>query len=201
LSIARRELENTSELQERDIRYYMNPEFTSDRNECRFRKEFVPRRESRPARIFREPDNAERAALLTSEHPACVRYAAALEAAKQRAKALAASDRPRSPGSGARRPKWRDQRRGSMLRPSAAGRRGSSARLCSCRAGKGATCPPKPAFGRRRMRRARRNNGERRARFRFARPTRASNGGRRSGSDRPLSCWDFVILWMSEFGG
>jgi len=30
--------------------------------------------------FFREPDNAERAALLTSEHPACVRYAA-LEAA------------------------------------------------------------------------------------------------------------------------
>jgi len=36
--------------------------------------------------FFREPTEAERAALLTSPHPACVRYAAALEAAKQRAK-------------------------------------------------------------------------------------------------------------------
>jgi hypothetical protein len=90
LVIARRELENTSELQERDIRYYMNPEFTSDRNECRFRKEFVPVVKAGRHEFFREPTDVERAALLASPHPACVRYAAALEAAKQRAKALAA---------------------------------------------------------------------------------------------------------------
>jgi hypothetical protein len=90
LSIAQRELENASDLQERDIRYYMNPEFTSDRNECRFRKEFVPVVKAGRHEFFREPDEAERAALLTSAHPACVRYAAALEAQKQRAKALAA---------------------------------------------------------------------------------------------------------------
>jgi hypothetical protein len=90
LSIARRELGNASDLQERDIRYYMNPEFTSDRNECRFRKEFMPVVKAGRHEFFREPTDAERAALLTSEHPACVRYAAALEAQKQRAKALAA---------------------------------------------------------------------------------------------------------------
>ncbi len=90
VSIARRELENTSDLQERDIRYYLNPDFTSDRNECRFRKEFVPVVKAGRHEFFREPDDAERAALLTSAHPACVRYAAALEAQKQRAKALAA---------------------------------------------------------------------------------------------------------------
>lgn len=90
LSIARRELDNASDLQERDIRYYMNPEFTSDRNECRFRKEFVPVVKAGRHEFFREPSDAERAALLASPHPACVRYAAALEAQKQRAKALAA---------------------------------------------------------------------------------------------------------------
>jgi hypothetical protein len=90
VSIARRELENASDLQERDIRYYLNPDFTSDRNECRFRKEFVPVVKAGRHEFFREPDDAERAALLASQHPACVRYAAALEAQKQRAKALAA---------------------------------------------------------------------------------------------------------------
>ena len=90
VSIARRELENASDLQERDIRYYMNPEFTSDRNECRFRKEFVPVVKAGRHEFFREPDDVERAALLASLYPACVRYAAALEAQKQRAKAVAA---------------------------------------------------------------------------------------------------------------
>src|SRR6266700_7221670 len=90
VSIARGELDNASDLQERDIRYYMNPEFTSDRNECRFRKEFVPVVKAGRHEFFREPSDAERAALLASPHPACVRHAAALEAQKQRAKALAA---------------------------------------------------------------------------------------------------------------
>jgi Cell Wall Hydrolase len=90
LSIARREMENASDLQERAIRYYLNPDLTSDRNECRFRKEFVPVVKAGRHEFFREPSAAERAALLTSPHPACVRYAAALEAEKQRAKALAA---------------------------------------------------------------------------------------------------------------
>jgi hypothetical protein len=90
LSIARREMDNASDLQERAIRYYLNPDLTSDRNECRFQREFVPVVKAGRHEFFREPSDEERAALLVSQHPACVRYAAALEAAKQRAKALAA---------------------------------------------------------------------------------------------------------------
>jgi spore germination cell wall hydrolase CwlJ-like protein len=42
LAIAADELEGKSDIHEQSIRYYMNPALTSDRNACRFRKEFVP---------------------------------------------------------------------------------------------------------------------------------------------------------------
>lgn len=93
IEIARQELENASDLQERAVRYYMNPDLTSDRNACRFRKEFVPVVKAGRHEFFREPNEAERAALATSQHAACLRYAAALEAAKQKAKAAAAKKR------------------------------------------------------------------------------------------------------------
>jgi hypothetical protein len=80
-------------VQERAVRYYMNPDMTSDRNACRFRKEFVPVVKAGRHEFFREPNEAERAVLMTTEHTACVRYAAAVEAAKRKAKALAAKKR------------------------------------------------------------------------------------------------------------
>jgi hypothetical protein len=94
LAVAKDELEGKSEVRERTLRYYMNPALTSDRNACRFRKEFVPVLEAGRHEFFREPTEAERAALATAEHEACKRYAAALEAAKKRmAQALAKKKR------------------------------------------------------------------------------------------------------------
>jgi hypothetical protein len=94
LAIARDELEGKSEVRERTLRYYMNPALTSDRNVCRFRKEFVPVLEAGRHEFFREPTEAERAALATGEHEACKRHAAALEAAKKRmAEAIAKKKR------------------------------------------------------------------------------------------------------------
>jgi hypothetical protein len=94
LAIARDELEGKSEVRERTLRYYMNPALTSDRNACRFRKEFVPVLEAGRHEFFREPTEAERTALATGEHEACKRHAAALEAAKKRmAEAIAKKKR------------------------------------------------------------------------------------------------------------
>ena len=42
LAYATDELEGRSSILDDSIRYYMNPALTSDRNACRFRKEFVP---------------------------------------------------------------------------------------------------------------------------------------------------------------
>lgn len=89
LAVARDELEGKSDVHERTIRYYMNPALTSDRNACRFRKEFVPVVEAGRHEFFREPTEAERAALVTSDPAECKRYQAALEAKKRLAKALA----------------------------------------------------------------------------------------------------------------
>jgi len=89
LEIARDELEGKSDIGERSIRYYMNPALTSDRNACRFRKEFVPVVEAGRHEFFREPTETERVALVTSEYPECKRYQAALETKKRAAKALA----------------------------------------------------------------------------------------------------------------
>src|SRR5712671_1635242 len=57
-------------------RYYMNPAITSDRNACRFRKEFIPLFEAGRHEFFREPTE-------------CERYKAALELKKRLAKAAA----------------------------------------------------------------------------------------------------------------
>jgi spore germination cell wall hydrolase CwlJ-like protein len=89
LAIARDELEGRSDIGERNIRYYMNPALTSDRNACRFRKEFVPVVEAGRHEFFREPTEAERTTLGSSEYAECKRYQAALEAKKRAAKALA----------------------------------------------------------------------------------------------------------------
>ena len=94
LAVAKDELQGKSEVRERMLRYYMNPALTSDRNACRFRKEFVPVLEAGRHEFFREPMEAERAALAKSDHAPCQRYAAALEAAKKRmAQAMAKKKR------------------------------------------------------------------------------------------------------------
>lgn len=80
LAIAQDELEDRSTIPERTIRYYMNPALTSDRNACRFRKEFVPVVEAGRHEFFREPTDVERAELTKSDFVECKRYAAALEA-------------------------------------------------------------------------------------------------------------------------
>jgi hypothetical protein len=95
LTIAHDELAQRSEVQERLIRYYMNPALTSDRNACRFRKEFVPVLEAGRHHFFREPTSAERAALAAGEPIECKRYAEALEAKKRAAEAAAAAAKKR----------------------------------------------------------------------------------------------------------
>jgi hypothetical protein len=92
LTIAQDELGERSDVQERSTRYYMNPALTSDRNACRFRKEFVPVLQAGRHHFFREPTEAERAELAASEPIECKRYAEALEA-KKRAAAAAAKKR------------------------------------------------------------------------------------------------------------
>jgi hypothetical protein len=89
LEIAKEEIEGRSDLAEYSIRYYMNPTLTSDRNACRFRKEFVPVAEAGRHQFFREPSEAERAELTKSEPIECKRYEAALAAKKRAAKAAA----------------------------------------------------------------------------------------------------------------
>ncbi len=89
LAIAQDELEGRSSIREATIRYYMNPALTSDRNACRFRKEFVPVREAGRHHFFREPTAWELADLRNSDPIECQRYKAALEAKKRFAKKLA----------------------------------------------------------------------------------------------------------------
>ncbi len=89
LAIAKDEIEGRSDLSERSIRYYMNPKLTSDRNACRFRKEFVPVADAGRHQFFREPTTEERAELMRSDPAECKRYEAALEAKKRAAKAAA----------------------------------------------------------------------------------------------------------------
>ncbi len=93
LSIARDAIESTSERHDDEIRYYMNPALTSDRNACRFRKEFVPVAKAGRHEFFREPTEAERAAIAVAQHAECVRYQAALEAQRRKAKAAAEKKR------------------------------------------------------------------------------------------------------------
>jgi hypothetical protein len=89
MAIASEELMGRSESAETAARYYMNPAITSDRNACRFRKEFVPVFEAGRHEFFREPDADERRALASSEPAECARYKAALELKKKQAKAAA----------------------------------------------------------------------------------------------------------------
>lgn len=95
-SIAQEELEQRSAVQERLTRYYMNPALTSDRNACRFRKEFVPVLEAGRHHFFREPTAAERAQLAKSEPIECKRYAEMLAAQKRLAEARAAKARAKA---------------------------------------------------------------------------------------------------------
>ena len=89
MAIAGEELVGRSEVGGQDARYYMNPALTSDRNACRFRREFVPVFEAGRHQFFREPTEAERQALLNSDPAECKRYKAALETKKRIAKAAA----------------------------------------------------------------------------------------------------------------
>ena len=95
LAIAQEEIEGRSSIREATIRYYMNPALTSDRNACRFRKEFVPVVEAGRHHFFREPTEFERADLRNSDPIECQRYKAALEAKKRIAKALAEKKKKR----------------------------------------------------------------------------------------------------------
>jgi DNA primase len=94
LALAADELEGRSDVLEDSIRYYMNPALTSDRNACRFRKEFVPVVEAGRHWFFREPTEFERADLRSSNPIECQRYQAAVEA-KKRAVKIALEKRKR----------------------------------------------------------------------------------------------------------
>ena len=89
MAIASEELTSRNESGETAARYYMNPALTSDRNACRFRKEFVPLFEAGRHQFFREPDEDERRMLASSEPEECKRYKAAVELKKRMAKAAA----------------------------------------------------------------------------------------------------------------
>jgi spore germination cell wall hydrolase CwlJ-like protein len=75
LAIADDELVGASPLEERSIRYYMNPALTPPRNACRFRKEFMPVIVAGRHHFFREPTPAERTTLAASEFAECKRMA------------------------------------------------------------------------------------------------------------------------------
>jgi hypothetical protein len=67
------------------IRYYMNAELTPLRNECRFRREFVPVGKAGRHEFFREATTLERRALTRTPFEACSKYEALLEAQKAKA--------------------------------------------------------------------------------------------------------------------
>ncbi len=70
-AIAQDEFLAKSEIEDDGIRYYLNPALTSNRNVCRFRREFVPVREAGRHQFFREPTAEERAALAKGEFAEC----------------------------------------------------------------------------------------------------------------------------------
>jgi cell wall hydrolase len=105
LEIARQEIEGGSDADPNGISYYMNPALTSDRNACRFRKEFVPVLEAGRHQFFREPTEEERAALAKSDPVECQRYQAALEAKKRAAKLAAEQKKRRLAAVAKKRPK------------------------------------------------------------------------------------------------
>jgi len=90
-AIARDELEGRNHGPDDLIRYYMNAEQTPDRNECRFRREFVPVAKAGRHEFFREPTAAELKELARTEFAACTRYAASLKAKKHKGKKMLAA--------------------------------------------------------------------------------------------------------------
>ena len=84
--IARDELEGRNADLPTLLRYYMNAEFTPARNECRFRREFVPVVKAGRHEFFREPTSWERKDVAQGEYEACRRHEAMLKAAQERAK-------------------------------------------------------------------------------------------------------------------
>src|SRR5262245_26373414 len=90
-AIARDELEDRNHGPDDLIRYYMNAEFTPDRNECRFRREFVPVTKAGRHEFFREPTAAELKELSRAEFEACTRYEASLKAKKHKGKKMLAA--------------------------------------------------------------------------------------------------------------
>jgi Cell Wall Hydrolase len=85
-AIARDELDGRNEELPNLLRYYMNAELTPARNECRFRKEFVPVVKAGRHEFFREPTSWERKEVAQGEYEACKRHEAMLKAAKEKAK-------------------------------------------------------------------------------------------------------------------
>jgi Cell Wall Hydrolase len=84
--IARDELEGRNTELPTLLRYYMNAELTPARNECRFRREFVPVLKAGRHEFFREPTSWERKEVAQGEYEACKRHEAMLKAAKEKAK-------------------------------------------------------------------------------------------------------------------
>jgi len=89
-AVARDEMEGRNEGPHDLIRYYMNAELTPDRNECRFRREFVPVAKAGRHEFFREPTDAELKQLRRAEFEACTRYEASLKAKKHKGKKMLA---------------------------------------------------------------------------------------------------------------
>ena len=90
-AIARDELEGRNHGPDDLIRYYMNAEFTPDRNECRFRREFVPVAKAGRHEFFREPTAAELKELSRAGFEACTRSEASLKAKKHKGKKVLAA--------------------------------------------------------------------------------------------------------------
>jgi hypothetical protein len=84
--IARDELEGRNADLPTLLRYYMNAEYTPARNECRFRREFVPVVKAGRHEFFREPSSRERREVAQGDYEACRRHEAMLKAAQERAK-------------------------------------------------------------------------------------------------------------------
>jgi hypothetical protein len=90
LSMARDVLDGV-EAQDMLARYYLNPQETSDRNVCRFKREFVPVFTEGRHDYYRPPEKSEVQSVRNGIYPECIRYQAAL----QRAKLAAAAKKKR----------------------------------------------------------------------------------------------------------
>ena len=86
-AIAQEEL-TKSDIVDEGIRYYLNAALTSNRNVCRFRREFIPVVESGRHQFFREATAEERAVLAKAEFAECKKHEV-LANAKKHAKVSA----------------------------------------------------------------------------------------------------------------